>query len=390
VENGVFPFLGTLFLFAGACLGHLALLVGSHNWFYGQPVHRRVADLVHLVHGGLFLAGVFAAWKAVGLDLTALFHSGDWGRKAAAGYVILCWTVGFGVFPAITLWRNFRPLPAAVLDARRQILDVPKLLGYRPVGTSRDRLLTSLPLNDVFRVELAEYTLRLPRLPAAWDGLTLLHLSDLHLKGTPDRNFFRVVMDRCAAWQPDLVCVTGDIADSVHHQKWVIPVLGRLRWKEAGLAILGNHDYWYDPLFIRRRLQRLRFHYLGNGWQKLTIRGEQLIVIGHEGPWHKPAPELSECPEGPFRLLLSHSPDNLGWARRHGVDLMLAGHVHGGQIRLPGIGSIFIPSAYGRRFDWGLYDASPTFLVVSKGLSGEHPLRYFCRPEVALLTLRRG
>jgi predicted MPP superfamily phosphohydrolase len=114
------------------------------------------------------------------------------------------------------------------------------------------------------------------------------------------------------------------------------------------------------------------------------------VVIGHEGPWLRPAPDLSDCPEGPFRLCLSHTPDNLRWARRAGIDLMLSGHVHGGQIRFPVFGSVLVPSLYGRRYDCGTFDAAPTLLHVSRGLSGEHPLRYGCRPEVTLFTLRRG
>src|SRR5437870_1659061 len=84
------------------------------------------------------------------------------------------------------------------------------------------------------------------------------------------------------------------------------------------------------------------------GWEcrctaPLDVRGHQMIVIGHEGPWFRP-PDVSDCPPEGFRLGLSHTPDNLPWAKRHRIDLMLAGHVHGGQIRLPLVGSIFVPS----------------------------------------------
>ena len=114
-----------------------------------------------------------------------------------------------------------------------------------------------------------------------------------------------------------------------------------------------------------------------------------------KGPWLRPAPDLKACPPppregGPFRLCLSHTPDNIRWARRADVDLMLSGHVHGGQIRVPVFGSILVPSIYGRRYDCGTFDEPPTLLHVSRGLSGEHPLRYRCRPEVVKLTLRRG
>jgi predicted MPP superfamily phosphohydrolase len=118
------------------------------------------------------------------------------------------------------------------------------------------------------------------------------------------------------------------------------------------------------------------------------VRGEPLVVAGHEGPWFSPPPDVSAAPVGPFRLCLSHTPDNISWARRNGIDLMLSGHVHGGQVRFPVFGSVVVPSKYGRWYDCGAFDEDPTFLYVSRGLSGEHPLRYNCRPEVTLLTLR--
>jgi predicted MPP superfamily phosphohydrolase len=91
-----------------------------------------------------------------------------------------------------------------------------------------------------------------------------------------------------------------------------------------------------------------------------------------------------------FRLCLSHTPDHITWARRHEVDLMLSGHVHGGQVRLPLIGPVVVPSLYGRRFDSGTFHLPPTVLHVSRGLSSEQPLRYNCRPEVTKLVLRRA
>jgi uncharacterized protein len=111
-------------------------------------------------------------------------------------------------------------------------------------------------------------------------------------------------------------------------------------------------------------------------------------VIGNESPWFRPAADLSKCPAGPFRLCLSHTPDNVGWARRNNIDLMLAGHVHGGQVRLPGIGSLFVPSRHSRRYDCGAFASGPTFMYVSRGLAGREPLRYNCRPEVTRIVLK--
>src|SRR5207237_8961353 len=91
-----------------------------------------------------------------------------------------------------------------------------------------------------------------------------------------------------------------------------------------------------------------------------------------------------------FSVLLSHTPDQLPFARRHDFDLMLAGHNQGGQIRLPYLGALITPSFYGSRYAGDLYFADPTLLHVSRGLAGIHPIRFNCPPEVPLLILRQG
>ena len=379
-----------LVVFVGACLGHLVLMIVSHNWWYGQPLPHRAGTIIHLVHGLLIVAFPLALVYAFGWDLDGLpwlSSAFDW-RQLVTLYVLICAALGLIALPLNTLVRLLRRDPT--IEKNSRILDVTKHLGYRPLGRGKERPIARLPGNEVFQVEMVERTLCLPRLPAAWDGLTILHLSDLHLNGTPDRDYFRLVLDRCTDWQPDLVAVTGDIADSMHHIRWIVPVLGRLRWRIAAFAILGNHDHWYDAPLIRRRLRRLGMHVFANTWQQIDVRGEPLVVIGHEGPWLKPAPDLTACPREPFRLCLSHTPDNIRWARRNSVDLMLSGHVHGGQIRFPLFGSVLVPSVYGRRYDCGVFTESPTTLHVSRGLSGDHPVRYLCRPEVTRLTLRRA
>jgi predicted MPP superfamily phosphohydrolase len=383
-----------LVVFLGACLGHLALMIASHNWWYGQRLPRGTGTFIHFGHAALVVAFPCYLLYARGWTLAGLFAfpSGPaWpptGQEVLAAYVVVCAAVGFLLLPADTARRLLRRDPGT--DTHSQVFDVARELGYRPLGKNRKALMTMLPGNEIFQVELVERTLRLPRLPAAWEGLTVLHLTDLHLNGTPDRDWFRFVMDRCAGWQPDLVAVTGDVADSFYHMRWIVPVLGRLRWRLAAFAILGNHDHWYDPPLIRRRLRRVGMRVLANSWEQIEVRGEPLVVVGHEGPWLRPAPDLKACPEGPFRLCLSHTPDNIRWSRAHDIDLMLSGHVHGGQVRVPVFGSLLVPSAYGRRYDCGTFDESPTLLHVSRGLSGEHPLRYRCRPEVVLLTLRQA
>jgi len=310
-------------------------------------------------------------------------------RVGVWAYLIVCWIAALVVLPLQTI-RRLRRRTALLVSNHTRTVDIAEILGYRPSGRGFYRHLTRLPGNDVFRVDFNEKRLRLPRLPAAWQGLTLLHLSDLHLNGTPDRKFFERVMDQCREWNPDIVAVTGDIVDDEAHHRWVVPVLGRLTWRIAAFAILGNHDKWFDVSLIRRRVGRCGMQVLGNAWTQLEVRGERLVVIGHEGPWFGQAPDLRDCPVGPFRLCLSHTPDNIGWARLNGIDLMLSGHLHGGQVRLPLIGSLVVPSRYGRRYDCGTFNEPPTVLHVSRGLSGQEPLRINCRPEATKLVLERA
>jgi predicted MPP superfamily phosphohydrolase len=379
----------TFALFAAACVGHLALMVTSHNWFYGLRLPRWASDIVHLVHGILVLVLPAVCLVGWGSDLHRLFEPTALHGPAAAlaVYLWLCVLTAVVGLPvdAFIRWRRREPGTAL----RSEVVNVSRHLGRRPLGDGHHGFLGRLPGTEIFHIEYLEKTLHPPRLPAALDGLTILHLSDLHFHGTPDRDYYRVILDRCAAWMPDIVAITGDVADSPIHHRWILPLLGRLRWRIGAFAILGNHDHRYDVPIIRRRLRKLGMEVLANTWVQTSVRGEPMSVIGHEGPWLMPAPDLSNCPIGPFRLCLSHTPDNILWGQQHGVDLMLAGHVHGGQIRFPVFGSMLVPSRFGRRYDCGTFAVGETLLHVSRGVSGEHPVRYNCLPEVTLLTLRK-
>jgi uncharacterized protein len=217
----------------------------------------------------------------------------------------------------------------------------------------------------------------------------ILHLSDLHFYGTPSREYFDVVIRRCMAdGIPDLLILSGDIIDGSKYLDWIEPILRPLQWKLAAFAILGNHDWWQDFDAVRKRLASLGMQVISNRWESLDIRGESLVVIGHEGPWFRPPPDLGNCPDG-FRLLVSHTPDNIGWAKKHNCQLMLSGHTHGGQIRVPIFGSLFVPSRYSRKYDMGTFHEPPTILHVNRGISGKEAIRFRCRPQVTRLVLRK-
>jgi predicted MPP superfamily phosphohydrolase len=378
-------------LFLTACAGHTALLVYSINWWYGQPLNHKLLRWIRHTHALLVLGFPLLLWWAFGLDMAGLWYPefGPGWADVLRVYVVGCWAVSWGVLPAVT-WGRLRHRPAALARNDTRTVDVAQALGYRPAGRGKHAHLARLPGNELFRVDFAERVLALRRLPAAWEGLTVLHLTDFHFHGTPDREFYRHVLDVCRDWEPDLVALTGDFVDTFRHHRWIVPLLGRLRWRVAAFAVLGNHDWWYEPSRVRRRLRRLGVRVLDNRWEQIEVRGQPMVVVGNEGPWSRPGPDLADCPAGVFRLCLSHTPDNIRWARRHEIDLMLSGHNHGGQIRFPVMGSLLVPSRYSRRYDSGTFDEPPTVLHVCRGLSGQHPVRYRCRPEVVKLVLQRG
>lgn len=376
--------LALLVLYAGACVGHGFLMITALNVLYAWPLPHRILkytrklDLLVIVLGPLLFA--YAAGLLDGRP-----------RGFLLPYMVFCALLGLIVFPVCMLRYWLRRKPGSLLANHATRVDVAKELGYAPAGDGKLHRLTRIPFNQCFQVDFCERTFALPQLPRAWDGLRILHLSDLHFCGTPDKNFYRHVVDKCQSlWQPDIVAVTGDVVDSDRHHNWIIPILGQLKWNIAAFAILGNHDSWLDEHMIRRRLRRIGMDVLGNGWRQIDVRGEPLIVIGNEVPWFTPIPDLAACPEGIFRLCLSHTPDHIGWAKKHHIDLVLAGHVHGGQIRVPLYGSVFVPSRYGRHYDCGSFWEPPTLMHVSRGLAGQHPLRFNCRPEVTCIVLRCG
>ena len=361
-----------------AWVGHACIWVSILNYVYARPYPKAILKPWRHFSGLVILSFPLLVY----LDCGSLGYS----------YLGVCLVFGAIAFPTITFIRFRRKPPAILLSETTHTLDLWKELGREAIGNGKGRLAARLPFNGIYRVDFTEMTLAIPNLPPEWDGLTILHLTDVHYHGTPSRAFHeRVLVEIERRWpKSDLVCLTGDYVDSDEHHAWIGPLLGRLRGTEGNFAILGNHDLLYEPNRVRESLAAAGYTVLGNGWKLATIRGVRCVLVGHEGPWFTPPPNLTSAPKNAFRICLSHSPDNFYWAQENGIGLVLCGHVHGGQIRLPLIGSIFVPSTYGRRFDMGVFEKNGTAMVVNRGLSGKEPLRFRCNAQVMRIALRRS
>lgn len=370
-----------------AAAGHAAWIVHFVNCLHCLKtrawwikVFRRC---LHVINAGLPL---WFAWQYG----PSLATQGGWLALPAPllAYLGVCWLIGGVYLPCMIYRRHTRPAPLQQSSMVKCSINVADRLGHIPRGQGKHGHLSYLPWNEIYHIEFIQRELHLPRLPKSWDGLTLLHVTDLHLCGIPDLPYFEWVLAQAAQERADLVCITGDILDSPKHYEWIKPALGKLRWRYGGFAILGNHDSYLDVPIIENELQQLGLELMGGRWASFTIRGESLIIVGNERPWLKDPPDLQDCPREPFRLALCHTPDEYPWAKANGIDLMLAGHNHGGQIRIPGLGPIFVPSRYSGRYDVGLFYEAPTLMHVSRGLSGTYPVRYRCKPEITRFVLR--
>jgi predicted MPP superfamily phosphohydrolase len=382
-------------LVAVAVFGHTALWVGVLNRAHAFAIQRVVLKI--LDKPILVMIGGVPLWLAMEwvLDPSAphRWRLAFWDHAWLAAYTIICWLVAVTTCVAY-LRRIWRAQAACLLSNHTTRLDVARRLGEKPIGGASTACMDLVPGHQMFQLVVNEKTLSLDRLAPALDGLTVVHLSDLHFSGRIRRSYFEFVMQQANDLDADLIAVTGDLLDADSCLAWFPRTLGKLTARHGVFVVLGNHDWRMpDPGAIRRAITDLGLVDLGGRWQTLSVRGERILLAGNEWPWFGPRPDLPErdtaggSPDG-LRLLLSHSPDQLGWARRHGFDLMLAGHMHGGQIRFPLIGPVLAPSLHGVKYAAGVFDERPTMLHVTRGISGKDPIRINCPPEVTRLVLK--
>ena len=243
-------------------------------------------------------------------------------------------------------------------------------------------------------VAVRRYRVPVRALPAAFEGFTILHMSDLHDKefGSGGSELITLLSGE----RFDLVALTGDLV--IGTRPMLTPALdliaGLRRISDAPIySVSGNHDWRLERAAeFNERLREAGAHVLRNTSAAVERGKDRLWVVGVDDPVTRRAlmsPALTGVDRHSPRLLLAHSPHPYPLAMKHGMDLMLAGHTHGGQVRIPVLGAAFVPAmGFFPRFDYGLYNSDPTTLIVSGGL-GESglPIRFNMRPEVSIVTL---
>ncbi|QRG69811.1 metallophosphoesterase [Brevibacillus choshinensis] len=244
-------------------------------------------------------------------------------------------------------------------------------------------------------IEVTQVPIEVPSLPETFKGMKLVHFSDLHLGHYCEPEDVRHVVELIMQERPDMICFTGDLVDeSTRYLSAVVPILRQLRAPFGKYAVLGNHDYrMREQHVVRDALSSSGFEVLDNRHIRVEKQGSALCVAGVDDVLFG-VPDLTravaEIPAGDTVILLAHEPDFAQEAAAFPIHLQLSGHSHGGQVRLPLIGPILTPKL-SQKYVQGLYRVEKKDMQVytTRGIGTTIlPIRFLCRPEVTVLTLR--
>lgn len=250
---------------------------------------------------------------------------------------------------------------------------------------------------------LSRHTCASQKIPAAFDGFTIVQLSDLHNKNFGDSQapLIRKVKDAA----PDMIVITGDLIDRRRYDPdTALETVKKLTHLAPVYYVSGNHEAWSGSYKdLRDRLREAGAAILDNTGISFTIGRESIEILGvmdpdfHTSTYREGTDtrELEaflsgETPHDTFTVLLSHRPELMELYQKYQIDLVFSGHAHGGQIRLPFLGGLAAPDqGLFPRYDAGKYEEGSTTMLVSRGLGNSaFPLRLFNRPELVTVTLK--
>jgi uncharacterized protein len=393
---GIF-LLATVLLLATA--GHFGFWIACYNRINATGLKRTTIKATEKLFA---LAAILIPFLLIGFEwarhqlqwssLETFFSSASWVTTL---YITLACCIGILATP---FWIANRPqwqwARGRVATIHSEVMNYPERIEKDRLFQNRKfRWMASLPRNQIVAMDRNEKELYLQDLPSALVGLKIAHLSDIHFTGKMTDTFYRYAIDWVSQQQPDLVVIAGDIVDYEHALPQIDESLSCVKGKIGQYFVLGNHDRRLkQPTWVCDRLERLGWTDLGKSNALVVHEGVRLRLVGNERPWfnrhQKSDPYNTNTYD--WTLGVSHSPDQFHWGVQEKCGLLLCGHTHGGQIRFPLIGPVIAPSWHGSRFASGVFEREGTVMHVSRGISGVHPYRWGCLPEVTILHLAQS
>lgn len=248
-------------------------------------------------------------------------------------------------------------------------------------------------------LKVKRLTLPLRGLPANLDGLRLVHLSDLHVGSAVPVWFLERVVETVRRLAPDVVVLTGDFVHTNPEGSEKLPaLLGKLHAPQGIFAVLGNHDYAVNypghagmrgaETVVITALEQAGIVLLRNAWMPVAGGRHPLAIMGIDDLWSGRAQitAIEKIPPSYPRLFLSHNPDILRFLPHTSFDVLLCGHTHGGQVRIPPFPPPVTATA-NRKFWGGLYTYGRGVVFVSRGIGYTWQVRLAARPECVVITL---
>ncbi|MCP4165471.1 MAG: metallophosphoesterase [Chloroflexi bacterium] len=268
-------------------------------------------------------------------------------------------------------------------------------LGAASLATGLIGGVAYVTVNDVSQdLTVERVTIPIHSLPEALEGFTIAQLSDIHLRPLTKPPLVQRAVALTNSLNPDLVVLTGDFVwREVESIFELAPIIAELNARFGVYSIYGNHELWTDVDVIQAGMKQAGIPLLVNQGATLHVNGAPLHLAGLDDGWSG-NPDLGaamdNAPADATTILLLHEPD---LADTYSLDprlsLQLAGHSHGGQIRLPGAGALVLPYL-AQKYDLGLYRVGEMWLYTNRGIGvTNEPIRLNCPPEITLLTLTK-
>jgi len=252
-------------------------------------------------------------------------------------------------------------------------------------------------------IEVTRTTIASNRLPRSFSGYRIAHVSDLHNTEYGKGN--STLLQKLKQEKPDIIVITGDLVDSRHTNIYIgLEFAAKAVEIAQVFYVTGNHEARLDEYeMLEKGLRDAGVIVIRDESCRIKRNNEEILLIGLDDPrftlksdWFgetRPmvTTKLMDLKAGSdeFTVLLSHRPELFDIYAENNIDLVLSGHTHGGQIRLPFIGAVLAPDqGFFPKYDAGHFYSGNTNMIVSKGLGNSlFPIRINCRPELVIVTL---